>query len=311
MAAPIVYRFDDGGAPILSGVDNTKLISLLKACLVDGYGAKPAAGWTMPYINSDGDMASFRNNPVTGTGFYLNVRKNNSKNTMSLAGYESMTSETEGVNQFGNNYIYTSGDTTNTARPWILFADDRFLHFHVWFYETLNNINTKQGYLKSFCFGDCIPLEQSDNYFCVLTFSAPSNTSSQGCYYLNHPDVATRQYYYVARNIAGDVQANRQFALIHGGGPRGTGDSPGNSNRWALPRTIGSEIISRPYVNNSITYSIRGYMPGLWIPCHPASDFNNFEQLEIGGHRFIIVKTADHLYTQSVFAIDVSEHWRP
>ena len=45
-----VYTHFDTGAPTLRG--NTafsKLRAVLKACLVDGYGDKPAAGWTMPH----------------------------------------------------------------------------------------------------------------------------------------------------------------------------------------------------------------------------------------------------------------------
>lgn len=45
-----VYTHFDPGAPTLSG--NTafsKVRAVLKACLVDGYGDKPAAGWTMPH----------------------------------------------------------------------------------------------------------------------------------------------------------------------------------------------------------------------------------------------------------------------
>ena len=50
-----VYTHFDAGAPTLSG--NTafsKLRAVLKACLVDGYGDKPAAGWTMPHDVSGG-----------------------------------------------------------------------------------------------------------------------------------------------------------------------------------------------------------------------------------------------------------------
>lgn len=50
-----IYTHFDAGAPTLSG--NTafsKVRDILKACLVDGYGDKPAAGWTMPHNLSDG-----------------------------------------------------------------------------------------------------------------------------------------------------------------------------------------------------------------------------------------------------------------
>ncbi len=60
---PTVYRSDDAGAPDLDAImpttdDKNKLLfhTILKACLVDGYGSKAAAGWTMPHdeITADG-----------------------------------------------------------------------------------------------------------------------------------------------------------------------------------------------------------------------------------------------------------------
>lgn len=50
-----VYTHFDSGAPALSGTTAlSKMRAVLKACLVDGYGDKPAAGWTMPHDVSDG-----------------------------------------------------------------------------------------------------------------------------------------------------------------------------------------------------------------------------------------------------------------
>jgi hypothetical protein len=53
---PTVYRWDDPGAPDLSALhpsnDERNLMyfhTVLKACLVDGYGSKAAAGWAMPH----------------------------------------------------------------------------------------------------------------------------------------------------------------------------------------------------------------------------------------------------------------------
>jgi len=43
MGVPTLFRSDDTGAPTLSGTEGS-LIDVLKACLVDGYGAKAALG---------------------------------------------------------------------------------------------------------------------------------------------------------------------------------------------------------------------------------------------------------------------------
>jgi len=67
---PIVYRFDDGNAPVHVGTAGS-LVNLLEKCLVTGYGDKLPAGWTKDYANVENTIAAFRNNPATGTGFFL------------------------------------------------------------------------------------------------------------------------------------------------------------------------------------------------------------------------------------------------
>ena len=59
---PTVYRWDDPGAPDLSALHPTNnerdlmyFHTVLKACLVTGYGAKAAAGWTMPHEETTPD----------------------------------------------------------------------------------------------------------------------------------------------------------------------------------------------------------------------------------------------------------------
>ena len=47
-----IYKSTDSGAPTLTG-QAFSLISLLLACLVDGYGSKAAAGWTKPYTGTN------------------------------------------------------------------------------------------------------------------------------------------------------------------------------------------------------------------------------------------------------------------
>lgn len=59
---PTVYRWDDPGAPDLSALHSSNnerdlmyFHTVLKACLVTGYGAKAAAGWTMPHEETTPD----------------------------------------------------------------------------------------------------------------------------------------------------------------------------------------------------------------------------------------------------------------
>jgi hypothetical protein len=76
---PTVFRWDDPGAPDLNAImptnnDKKKLFmhTVLKACLVDGYGDRAAAGWTMPQeeITSGGCRFVLTNAANSGSLLY-------------------------------------------------------------------------------------------------------------------------------------------------------------------------------------------------------------------------------------------------
>lgn len=71
MAAPTVYRSTDPSAPVLTGQAGS-LTAVLDACLVNGYGAKAALGWTKPFTAAG--SASFR--APAGIQFYLQCSDN-------------------------------------------------------------------------------------------------------------------------------------------------------------------------------------------------------------------------------------------
>jgi len=62
-----VYRSTDSGAPFLNAMQGS-FINVLRKCLVDGYGAKSGAGWTMPYIRQQGETLAQTNITFTAVG---------------------------------------------------------------------------------------------------------------------------------------------------------------------------------------------------------------------------------------------------
>lgn len=56
MSTPRFYSWDDAGSPgrNLSGNNQNRLKQILVACLVDGYGDKPGAGWTLEHEHPNG-----------------------------------------------------------------------------------------------------------------------------------------------------------------------------------------------------------------------------------------------------------------
>ncbi|WP_065204244.1 hypothetical protein [Shewanella woodyi] len=77
MALPVtVYRWDDPGAPQLpdNDVRPSNYITLLKKCLVEGYGDKTALGWTMPFERADGLAVVFRCSETEGSGSFMQIK---------------------------------------------------------------------------------------------------------------------------------------------------------------------------------------------------------------------------------------------
>lgn len=134
-----IYKSTDSGAPTLTG-QASSLISLLSACLVDGYGSTAAAGWSKPYTGTN--LAAFRNTTSGGSGMYLRVSDAGSgtggTREALVRGYATMsdvntgTVETPTAAQVSTSLVWRKSNTTDsTARPWILIADDRTFYLNI------------------------------------------------------------------------------------------------------------------------------------------------------------------------------------
>lgn len=134
-----IYNSTDSGAPTLTG-QASSLISLLSACLVDGYGSKAAAGWSKPYTGTN--LAAFRNTTSGGSGMYLRVNDagggTGGTREALVRGYATMsdvntgTAETPTTAQVSTSIVWRKSNTTDsTARPWIVIADDRTFYLNI------------------------------------------------------------------------------------------------------------------------------------------------------------------------------------
>lgn len=138
-----LYTFEDEGAPTLlsaSGVSSFQnLRTVLKACLVTGYGGKPPLGWTIGHETEN--AISFGN----GNGFAVFIFSG-SASTTNLYAMETITDGTTdlpaGTNRrsgawFDGNstnlrqYAYCSGFSTTTAgKGWSLIGDEKTFIVH-------------------------------------------------------------------------------------------------------------------------------------------------------------------------------------
>lgn len=148
------YRHTDSNAPTLD--DSTgSLIALLKACLVDGYTGKTAAGWTVEY--ESGNVAVFRGATAGGTGAYFRVDDSVGAFARFRA-YSSMSDVDTGVDPSPTMTYWTDGlpirKTRNDTGEWIIVADE-----HTCYFQTEDSELQGFGDFESFVPGDAF------NYF--------------------------------------------------------------------------------------------------------------------------------------------------
>ncbi len=167
--AVTVYKSTDASAPVLNGTAGS-LVAVLDAILVNGYGAKSAAGWAKEFSGTN--KAVYR--PPSGTRFRLRVQDDapraapfNDGCEARLRGFETMSNVDTGTEAYpttvnvANGIIMrksTSGDST--SRAWVCVADARTLYF---FAKT----GDFTGY-ASFMFGDFYSLKTSPTHNSII-----------------------------------------------------------------------------------------------------------------------------------------------
>jgi len=333
MAAPIVYRYDDGNAPVLDATVGS-LNNLLKKCLVEGYGDKPAAGWTLEFEDVIGNKIALRNNPITGTGFFLNI-VDNSTTTCSAQGYETMT----GLDSYTGPFLPAAATwnkikaNTSFAKHWALIATDTF--FHLIMYPDSNStipliversVANLGGIFWAF-FGDFIK-SNDEGFNCVI--GAGEVKSSYGI------ASAGSLYDLLRANYAGGAATGTRT-----GCPRGLDGLP-SPKYLASPTTIHTcrtttgyqtaEVqLGPPYSGDVLfasrrvlfetgTYTLRGFIPGVFLTGHDASGFYNmalqtithdartFLCVPFGGFRAGSI-TNDYYSGSGAFLIEINAEW--
>ena len=141
MAAPIIYSWRDANAPSYFAT-MASFNALIKACLVDGYTGKAAAGWTIPFEDGTSfiiKQAASDANP-TAPQMCLKFHTYHATATSPKVSFEMAEDYTDlntPVNvvcgDITNDYM-SRGEASNTTTyeiPWMIFATTRAVYF--WF----------------------------------------------------------------------------------------------------------------------------------------------------------------------------------
>ena len=302
--AVTLYRSIDASAPVNSGAAGD-VVNILDKCLVAGYGAKTAAGWSKPYTGTN--KAAFRQG--AGNLMYTRVHDDNlSAPTRSIRhrGYETMSDVDTGTGPHptvaqvaGDGQVLTTG-TTGVSRPWIIVADSRTAYLFFDFDGT--------GYYRASMFGEPYSYVSADSYrhmnidenlWRLVGWSNPSGTTGIESVLTGH---------YIARKW--DGSGTSLNVGKHGNSIQG-------SNNGQLMGVIpnpnpadGKQHLAPVYVHEIAEPTVRGELRGFWHWAHPVSGLasgDRFSGLEnFPGKEFIAILELNG----SVFWIETTDTWK-
>lgn len=250
-----IYRSEDAGAPVLSGTAGA-LINVLTGCLVTGYGAKAAAGWSL-VSGSTSTIAAYRQGvgsnerciyiPDTTTSLVVRM-------------YESMTDINTGTGPvpdptWDNVYITKSSSSSTSPRPWIVLATDRTFHLLINIQGT-TTVSTSQSLWFMNTFGDFQSHFAGDQYNqCLIASDLSTTTSNYWSAWSTSLLSGGGQGAYCLR---GWNQLTKGLRLIK------TNYMPMNNVVSTPMINNGSMPVSKVYIHEEYTDTSRGTIPGVY-----------------------------------------------
>lgn len=310
-----VYRFDDAGAPTLSAAAGA-LISVLDACLVNGYGAKPAAGWTKAF--SDTNRAAYRQG-AGSTGCYLRVDATVARTNPLVRGYVTMSDINTGTYPFPTTVQSNAASMCVAqyvdvqAHPWLLAADSK--RFYLWVGYNLTTASGLAGsttYQQMHFFGDIESYKPGDQYHCTLVCSYGSSSSYCMFASVATPGTNLLDGHYTAGNAALTIMSApiAKYIDVMGSG----GIVVIGTNRPYPDAISGGLRLSRVFATNAgvaAQAGARGHFPGLWAPLHalPGNCGDTFSGTGVlAGRTFMLLDAAGGI-TRGRVALELSDTW--
>jgi len=281
-----VYAHTDTSAPVLTG-ETGKLNDLLDAILINGYGSKSAAGWSVAYSDATSKTKCYR--PASGPRHYLQSQDNGpgagSYREARWRGYVAMSAYDTGTEPFPTVAQRTNGlfvrkatalDTT--PRAWIAAADDATLVLFI-------HAGDASAYSCHYVFGKFASWKASDAYASVIIGRITENTTSYAV--SNAPQLFAgwnssstiigyrpRSYSAVGSAVAlwntYNISLDANSSTLENG-------SAGNAYPYPVD---GGLTLSPLYLIESTTPV--GTLPGIWRPLHnrPLLDGDTFSVVD-------------------------------
>lgn len=311
-----VYRFDDPGAPVLTGLAGS-LVALLDACLVTGYDVKPGAGWSKPF--ADVNKAVYQQG-AGSNGFFLQVDASAAQ-CVAIRGFTAMSDLLTGTGQFptvaqlaSGARITVSNTTDATARPWLVAADSKRFYLFTALYDTTTTgllMGISRGVMTFF--GDITSYRLGDAYGTVLIGQTGTYESSNYFGYGNF-SMSGIDGHYIARTYDQLTESLKcgKIGDIRGVSPT-TGQALLGGNGAAYPDPITGGMLLGPIYITELTKLTRGHLPGMWAPLHSGAGvagttFEGTSEGGLAGKTFILLN-ASASGSMTRLALEISDTW--
>ncbi|MFB2734195.1 hypothetical protein [Shewanella mangrovisoli] len=302
MSLPVtVYRWDDAGAPSLTGRTQADFIAIIKACLATGYGTKAAAGWTVAFEDAGTTQLVLRNDTVNGSGGFLHLYAsgaNAAGGTLLMVSAKNMTALGAYTDR---GWISAIKSQSTQHTQWVIFATSKGFYFYL--KTSANTTAVGSGSYEYFFFagdfqstlindaGNFVIVKQLQNSDDITASSsvetiqsiAPNNSV---CKIYDADGGNGSLTYYASKGLLYDLSTTVD----------GSAEDKGLQHYlqpWSLVTTsqFTPDRVGTPAVNSTKSPSLRGFLPGLMNssfsgygnkPWPAIETFNNAQHLGIG-----------------------------
>lgn len=172
---PIIYKSTDAQAPQLT-YEAGSMNTILKACLITGYGSKQSASWEIVHENQEAQQLAIRSKNPKSLKHVLFVADNSSVEANVIA-YKTWDNQTRTGAKYHEGTIrrkFYEGSSTHAY--WVLIATDHF--FYLWIQAEASQ--QRMGVLHGF--GDIYSLWQDRQYSTLIVPNSNSYYYNNVCY---------------------------------------------------------------------------------------------------------------------------------
>nr|DAQ73716.1 MAG TPA: hypothetical protein [Caudoviricetes sp.] len=272
-----VYRNTDTGAPQLTGTAGS-LKTVLKACLVEGYGSQSSLGWEMPFENNTD--AVFRSKDPKSCRIALGVKNTGQRVAeLSIMDGPSGLDAARAVSRI-NGARFPYMPSSGTSNSWVLIGHSRAFVLLI------------KGLYRSriVWFGDFPSFAPADTGNCLLYY----HYQSSDAVYMYTDGIRVPRVLSPSYNDSHCVgQIARAFNGLTTGALTSFSSLAACQHGVAYPDVISNGLdISETYINELINsrWPLRGIWPGMyWCRQNLSSipDWTRFEGFAGSGDRFL------------------------